>query len=212
MLRAMVSATGVTLNDWLLAVLFRAVAPLAPGLRVTGRRREIAIASIVNVRHEFGALAAGTFGQFLAALRVAFLPAKGAEPVPDVAREIHRVTAEIKRRRQYLRAVLALGIAALFWPFLTTHHRRRFFTKHNPSLGGVTILGVDGPWAAAGLAPPSGYLRGVSTGPVAPLVLAVSAGTQGLTVGITFRRGAHGPELIPAIEAELRASLGTSQC
>ena len=75
---------GVTLNDLLLALLLQAMAPLA-GERQHGRRRAMAVASILNLRADFQPPAPIVFGQFLSSFRVthpmpAGQDARGAGP------------------------------------------------------------------------------------------------------------------------------------
>jgi hypothetical protein len=211
-LRQSARALGVTLNDVLIAALLGALAPYAPERLAAARRRELNVASIVNIRREFGATAQGAFGQFLAALRVAHTVPAGIEP-GALARDVHAATERFKRGRLYMRAVVALALAALGWPLLSPLQRRQFFAKHSPAVAGVSLLSVAAPWRDRAV-PLRGYLRAISTGPLTPLVLAPSLTDQAMDMGVTFRRGACAAEVVPAIAEQIRrfANLPSPSC
>src|SRR5262249_17803689 len=69
-MRAAMKAWQVTQNDLVLAMLMQALAPLTQERRHAKRRRNLAIASIVNLRGEFDASPTTTFGQFLSSFHV----------------------------------------------------------------------------------------------------------------------------------------------
>jgi len=183
-------AWGVTVNDLWLALLLHSLAPLVPADRHTARRRDLAVASIINIRDEIEAEAHTTFGQFLSSFRV-------AHPVPDgitlkeLARDIHTETARVKHERLYLQTLLALGVVGIAWRFLSTARRQRFHAKSYAILAGLTVLNVTPLWPGADAqAPPLQYLRGVSTGPLAPLVLAITTVGNSLNAGVSYRTAA----------------------
>ena len=70
-------------------------------------RKELAVASIVNLRGEFEASASETFGQFLTSLRVSHPVPAGIE-LPELTREIHVQTARIKEQKLYLQTLLVI--------------------------------------------------------------------------------------------------------
>ncbi len=205
-LRAIGRSWGVTLNDLLMALLLRCVEPYAAGRLGEPRRREICIGSIVNIRAEFPPSAANAFGQFLAALRVTHPVPPGAT-LESLARDVRAATADIKENRWYLRSIVVLALGAMCWPFLSPARRQRFYGKHHPAWGAVTSLNVDAHWGGGGV-PPRDYLRGVSTGPLVPLLLAVSTADGMLSVGVSYHRGAFTAEIADRIEAEFRACVG----
>lgn len=200
-------AWGVTVNDLFMAMLLRALSPLAEGRRRASRRQELAVASIVNARREFGYEADGVFGQFLAALSV-------SHRVPDevslerLARDVHARTAALKRSRSYLRSLFALGIQAIAWPHLRREQRSGIYSKHFPVWGGVTALHVSAIWRSAEEgAAVADYVRGVSTGPLSPLVLAVTTARDVINVGLTYRPAAFSAAAVEGIAADLRRSV-----
>ena len=66
---------GLTRNDLLIAMLLTALAPEVPERLHARRRREIAIASVINIRHEIAPGPESSFGQFLSSFLV-------SHPVP----------------------------------------------------------------------------------------------------------------------------------
>ncbi len=182
------SAWGVTLNDLLLASLLLALAPLAPEHAGGRRRRELAVASIVNIRRDLPAEATAALGPFLASFDVSHAVPAGIG-LRQLAQDVHAEADRIKRQRLYLQPLAGLGVSGLMWPFLSPGQRERFFSKYHPVWGGVSMLNVNAIWEQAGsaAAAPADYLRAISTGPACPLVLAVTAVRDVLHVGISFR-------------------------
>jgi len=200
---------GVTVNDLWLALLLHALAPLVPAERHAARRRDLAVASIINIREDIEAGAQTTFGQFLSSFRV-------AHPVPDgislweLARDIHAETARVKRDRLYFQTLLALGMVGMVWRFLPTERRERFHSKSYAILAGLTLLNVTALWPGADTqAPPLQYLRGVSTGPLAPLVLAISTVGNTLIAGVSYRTAAFDRATIARLVSNLLHSVET---
>src|SRR5262249_3909990 len=151
------------------------------------RRNELAVASIVNLRGELASDADSTFGQFLSSLRVSH-PMPSAIDLRQLARDVHAETSRVRKRRLYLQSLLALGAAGVGWRFLSVERRRGYFAKHYPIWAGVSAVHVDPLWALALPELPAGeYLRAVSTGPLAPMVFAISTLGSALWVGVTFR-------------------------
>jgi hypothetical protein len=195
------STWGVTRNDLLMALLLAALAPLAGEARHHERRRELGVASIVNVRRDFGANVRGPFGQFLSSFRY-------SHPVPDgislreLARDLHAETERVKRRKLYLQTLLALAGVGMLWPWLSPSHRAGIHAKNYPVWVGITPLDVDRLWRkAGGRAPPAEYLRAVSTGPTAPLVVATTTAGGTLHLGLSYRTTAFTGEDVAKIAA-----------
>jgi hypothetical protein len=193
---------GVTVNDLFLAALLLTLSPLAAKRRASHHRKELAIASIVNLRGEFEASAGETFGQFLTSLRVSHLVPAGMA-LPQLAREIHVQTARIKERKLYLQTLLALGWVAFAWRFLSPDRRQCFLAKHYPIWAGITGLNIDSLWVGprAG-APAAEYLRAVPTGPLAPLVVAATTLGGVLQLGFSFRAADISRDTVQRVAAE----------
>ena len=161
-------AWGVTRADLMIALLMKAIAPLAGDARHKKRRREIGIAWIVNIRREFGTSLRESFGQFLSSYRCAHPVPEGAA-LRDLARDVHRETAKVRRRKLYLVTLLALAGLGFLWRWLSPRQKGSVDAKHYPAWAGLTPLDVDAVWReASGAAAPAEYLRAVSTGPASP--------------------------------------------
>lgn len=183
-------AWRVTRNDLLLALLLQALAPLTPDRLTARRRREIAVASVVNLRHHFDGTPASTFGQFLSSFFVSDPVTPGAS-LESLARAVHAQSQRVKRLRLYLQTLHFLAWGGLAWRYCTPAQRRRMDAKAHPVWGGVSMLAVDALWRdAPGHARALRYQRAISTGPSTPVVLAPAGVGHGLVVGVSYRTAA----------------------
>ena len=189
----------VTVNDLLMAMLMEALVPVVGERPTAERRREVAVASIVNLRHDFGYDATTTFGQFLSSFRVAH-PLPSGIGLQRLAQDIHAETARIKEEKLYLQTLLAMAAISGVWRFLSHAQRRGFHAKHYPAWGAISMVNVDPLWQeAGGPLPPPEYVRAVSTGPLAPLVVAATTSGGVLHAGISYRTAAFAPDVIDSI-------------
>jgi hypothetical protein len=192
-LRAAAKAWGVTLNDELLALLLLALDPLAPDRQQAPRRRALAVASIMNLRNEYGDAGRAAFGQFLGSLRVAH-PVPAGATLEQVARDVHAETEKVKRHKLYLQTLLAMRYVGAVWPMLSAKQRAGFYAKSYPIWAGVSMLNVNALWPRTSAShaedPPPLYIRGVPTGPLAPLVVAVTTVGDMLYAGVSYRTAA----------------------
>jgi hypothetical protein len=196
-------AWGVTVNDLLMAILLKALEPVVGERPTAERRRELAVASIVNLRKDFGYDAATTFGQFLSSFRVAHPLPPGIE-LRQLAQDIHAETSRIKSERLYMQTLIAVGAIGALWRFLSPSQRQGFYAKHHPAWGAVTMVNVDPLWEeAGGPLPPPEYVRAVSTGPLAPLVVAVTTSAGALHAGISYRTAAFTRQVVDTIATGL---------
>ena len=205
-LRAAAKQWKVTLNDLLLALLLRAVAPIASQRHHTGRRTQVALASIVNVRADFQPPASEVFGQFLSSFRVVH-PLPRGEPLEALARALSAQTARAKQLKLYLVTLLAMEAAALLWPFAKPERRHRLYLKYHPVFAGFTPLNVDA-LRRRGASRDGDYLRAASTGPMSPMVVAVTTSGAAVRVGITFRTTALSRADVDAVIASIGQSMG----
>ena len=193
------SAWGVSRNDLWLAMLLKAMAPLSPQRHAAPRRNTLAVASIVNIRRDMGDAGANAFAPMLASFRV-------AHRVPDdiglrdLARAVHGQTNRIKTGKIYLQTLLALGVVAQEWRFMSDAQRHRFFAKHYPVVAGMTPLNVDSLWAPAREGEVAlEYVRGVATGPLAPMILALTNAGGAVAVGIAYRTTVYERATVAAV-------------
>jgi len=203
-LRAAAKAWGVTFNDLLLACLLQALSPLAARRRGAARRNQLAVASILNMRRDQRPEARAAVSPFLAAFRVSHTVPEGIG-LQQLAQDIQRQTSNIKRNHLYLQSLLALGLSALLWPLLTPLQRFGFYPKHFAVWAGITSLDLNLLWGQADRADTAGldYLRAVPTGPLCPLVLAVTSVHDQLHLGFAFRTSAFSREAVDALAAAM---------
>jgi len=201
-LRGTGKAWGVTFNDLLMASALQALAPLAPERARQPRRRELAVASIVNIRDDFGPAARAALSPFLASFRVSH-PVPAGIGLRELVQAVHVETVRVKSKRVDLLGLLALGVSALMWPFLSPHQRARFYFKYHPAWAGVTTLNVNALWGRAdGRDLPFDYIRAVPTGPLCPMVFAVTTARDMLHVGVSYRTAAFSPAAIDGVVKE----------
>lgn len=203
-LLAACKAWGVTLNDLLLAALLQALSPLAEARRREARRRQIAVASIMNINRDVSPGAEAVLSPCLAALRIAHEVPPGLE-LRLLAQQVHTASSALKARHRYLSSLFGLGLSALIWPFLDTAQRQGLYAKHYPLWAGVTTLNLNPIWSSTGDARTEGldYLRAVPTGPMTPLVLAATTAHEVLHLGIAYRKAAYSPEAVEGIATSL---------
>jgi hypothetical protein len=201
-LRGASKAWGVTFNDLLMASVLQALAPLAPERARQPRRRELAVASIVNIRDDFGPAARAALSPFLASFRVSH-PVPAGIGLRELVRAVHAETARVKAKRADLVSLLALGVSGLMWPFLSLRQRARFFIKYHPAWAGITTLNVNTLWGRRdGRDAPFDYIRAVPTGPLCPMVFAVTTVRDVLHVGVSYRTAAFSPAAIDGVAKE----------
>jgi hypothetical protein len=199
-MRAAAKAWGVTFNDLLLACLLQALSPLAARRRSASRRNRLAVASIMNMRRDLRAEARNAVSPFLAAFRVSHCVPEGIE-LRELAQAVQQQTSRIKRNHLYLQSLLALGLSALLWPLLTPLQRLGFYPKHFAVWAGITSLDLNLIWGQASSADTAGldYLRAVPTGPLCPLVLAVTSVHDRLHLGFAYRTSAFSREAVQGL-------------
>jgi hypothetical protein len=187
---AAAKAWSVTMNDLLLALLLLALDPLTSWRQRSPRRRALAVASIMNLRAEYGDAGQAAFGQFLSSLRVSHPVPPGAT-LRSVAQDVHAETTRVKQRKLYLQPLLAMRYVSTVWPMLSPKQRAGFYAKSYPIWAGVSALNVNALWPQqnAGDRTPV-YIRGVPTGPLAPIVLAVTTVGEVLYGGVSYRTAA----------------------
>jgi hypothetical protein len=110
-LRGAGKAWGVTFNDLLMASVLQALAPLAPERAQQPRRRELAVASIVNIRDDFGAAAHAALSPFLASFRVSH-PVPAGLGLRELVQAVHAQTARVKAKRADLVSLRPRGVGA----------------------------------------------------------------------------------------------------
>jgi hypothetical protein len=201
-LRGTGKAWGVTFNDLLIASALRAFEPFAAERAREPRRRELAVASIVNIRDDLGAAARATVSPFLASFRISH-PVPAGIGLRELVAAVHAETARVKARRLDLLSLVALAVSALMWPFLSPAQRARFYVKYYPAWAGVTALNVNALWGRGeGTGAPFDYLRAVPTGPLCPMVFAVTTVKDVLHVGVAYRTAVFSSATVDQVTSE----------
>jgi hypothetical protein len=195
-------ALEVTLNDLFLAVLLRAVSPLAGARRAQPRRRCLSVGCIVNTRRDFGVQTGSCFGLFLASFTVT-LPAPDDLPLPQLAQAVRDQTRRFKQARLYLAAPFQYALARFLLGFCSADRRRKFYPKHHPLWGGITNMNLNSLWPQPAAGPALDYLRAVSTGPATPLVLSITTLGQVVNIGLSYRPTVFSPTAIEHVKAAL---------
>lgn len=211
-LRAAAKAWDVTLNELLMAAMLLALSPHALDRRREPRRSELALASILNMRRDFGPDAQDALNPFLAAFRVSHAVPDGMA-LSELALEVHAQAARVKRGHLYLQSLIALGVSALLWPMLSLRRRHAFFPKYFAVWAGITSLDVDALWARSADAGCEGldYLRAVPTGPLCPVVFAVTAARGALNVGIAYRTAAFSRPALERLAADFMRAIASAR-
>ncbi len=209
-LRAQARVFGVTLHDLVVALLLRTLSPFAIDRRNERRRRKIGVASIVNIRRDFDGDNARAFGQLLASMHLTHAVPDGIG-VRELARDVRSATLPIKRSHLYLRTLFGLSVASWSWRFMSTAQRNRFYSKHHPTWAGISMLDVDPLWPEA-LGPANLYTRGVSTGPLTPAVLAISATSTALSIGVSWRPTALSADFPNRLQSEIQQCVLQNPC
>jgi hypothetical protein len=188
-LRSLVAAAkswGVTVNDLFVALLMKSLSPCAAGRVQARKRRKISVGCIVNLRQDLGADSRRAFGLFLGSFTVTHEVPAGIS-LRELAGDIRQQTFPIKRHRLYLGTPLELGFARFVLRFFSPGRRRRFYAKYHPLWGGITNMNLNRLWEQSGRSAPMDYFRGVSTGPVTPLVLSVTTVGDRANLGLSYR-------------------------
>jgi len=192
-------AWAVTRNDLMLAMMLCAISPEVEGRRGATRRNEIAVASVINLRDQVAESPHRAFGQFLSSFLVSHtVPADIT--LEALARDVHAQTERVKRRKLYLQTLFLIACGGLAWRFMTPEQHKQMDAKNYPVWGGLSALNVEAIWnGVPGNTPVLHYLRAVSTGPIAPIVVAPASVGDGLHIGVTYRTSAFTREDIERI-------------
>jgi len=202
-LRAAARSFGVTLNDTLIAIMLLAQDATLPARDRTARRSELAVASIMNLREAHGDEARRTFGQFLSSFRISH-PVPPGIALRDLAQDVHRTTARVKRERLYLATLSAVAVDRVIGRFQTPKQRMAVYAKSYPVGAGISSLNVDSLWHLAGSEGAPAYVRGVPTGPTSPLAVAITTANGELCAGLSYRTAAFTADAIARIEDDIR--------
>lgn len=141
---------------------------------------------------------ARAFGLFLGSFTVTH-PVPEGIPLRELAGDIRRQTLAIKQRQLYLATPMELALGRFVLRFFSPERRRTFYQKNYPLWGGLTNMNLNVLWEHSEADGALDYFRGVSTGPVTPLVFSVTTFGGHANVGLSFRRTVFSPEDIQGV-------------
>ncbi len=185
-LAAAAKSWDVTINDIFLAVLLVCCSPFTRHRFNHPSRRRIGLGCIVNTRGDLGRADPHDWGLFLGSFLVSHETPDGVG-LRELAQDIRLQTRDIKRRKAYAGPPVELALGRYLLSFFSTEYRPKLYQKHYPLWGGITNMNLNSLWPQPPGAQPLQYFRGVSTGPVTPLVLSVTTAGAVMNVGLTFR-------------------------
>lgn len=195
----------VTVNDLLLAMLLRGLAPLAVG-RLKARRRRLALGCIASLRPDLAEAERRRFGLLLGMFVVSHEVAEEMG-LRALALEVRRQTLFIKRHKLHVATPVDLALARGLMTFFSPERRRTFYPKHHPLWGGLTNMNLNRLWPATAAGAPLDYWRAVATGPVAPLVLSATTFGEHLNLTWNYRTAAFTSAEIEAVQERFAAQL-----
>jgi hypothetical protein len=178
---------NLTANDLLLALILKSFSPLSTGRANAARRRKLSVGCIVNLRRELRVDSPRTFGLFLGSFTVTHAVSRDIT-LRELAADIRAQTVLIKRQRLYLATPMELGLGRFVLRLFSPERRRKFYQKHYPLWGGLTNMNLNSLWEQSKDGGPMDYIRGVSTGPVTPLVFSVTTVGDRANIGLVYRR------------------------
>ena len=196
----------MTLNDVLMALLLLAQDAVTPARDMNKRRHELAVASIINLRGAHGEDARTTFGQFLSSFRVSHPVPRGVT-LHELVCDVHRATARIKREKLFLTTLFAMAADRMVGRLQTPAQRMSVYAKNYPVGAGVSSLNVDALWWRSDCGSAPMYIRGVPTGPLSPIVFAVTTSGDRLCVGVSYRTTAETQDGADQIETDVLAGI-----
>lgn len=154
---------------------------------------------IVNLRRELGIDSGRTFGLFLGSFTVTHALQESIT-LRDLAGDIRQQTLGIKGKQLYLATPMELGLGRFVLGFFSPEQRKKFYQKNYPLWGGLTNMNLNSLWGQSKDDGAMDYYRGVSTGPVTPLVFSVTTFGDHANVGLSFRRTVFSPENIDGVK------------
>ena len=164
----------------------------------------------MNLRKDLGVDSRRTFGLFLGSFTVTHEVPEGIS-LRELGAEVERQTSSIKRHKSYLGTPLELTLARFMLRFFSSQRREKFYAKNFPLWGGITNMNVNSLWEPEGGNAPLDYFRGVSTGPVTPLVLSVTTAGDRANIGLSYRTSVFSPTDIEGLKRRFLEHLGETR-
>ena len=184
-LLAVAHRRGVTLNDLFLSALARACD--AHGVAPRRSSRDLALGTIVDLRAMSSEDLENTFSLFLGFTAVVVEGEHLADP-DQVLTGIARQNSRHKESRAAAANMLRLAAGYAQVQFLSPQRLEAFYRNYMPLSGGVSNVNMNRAWPAQyHPAPLLDYIRVAPTGPMVPVVIAVTTIGSRFTFTLTRR-------------------------
>jgi NRPS condensation-like uncharacterized protein len=196
---------GVTVNDLLLALMMKCLAPACEEHKRPNRGK-ISIGCVVNARNDLGLANRRKFGLFLGGF-VATHAIPTDIGLTELVKDIHRQVLAIKKTRLYLATSLEMAVGRFMYSLYSTKRRNKFYQKFYPLWGGISNMNLNRLWAQQPSEKQVDYLRAVSTDPVNHLVLSVTTFGSVMNIGLCSRSAVLSPAQIEELKTCFLESL-----
>ncbi len=176
---------GATLNDFFMAALARACDAHGAEPRRSGR--DLAMGTIADLRALSRETLENTFGLFLGFTEVVIR----AEDLKDREKVVSAVAAHnarLKEKKAAAASILRMGMGFMQGRFLSQKRLTSFYRNYMPLFGGVSNVNMNRSWPAKyhpGVV--LDYIRVAPTGPMVPVVIAVTTIGKRCTFMLTRR-------------------------
>ena len=172
--------------------MLQTLSPLAEKRQTARRRVYLAAASIINIRGDVGADVRDMVRPVPEFVPRRAPGARRASACANWRRTSTPRPREWKERKLYLQTLVVMFYSSIVWRFLGLCRSGSASTSRTGRSGSAsrcsTSMRCGGKAAPPIRRPP--YLRAVSTGPLAPMVVAVTTAGGALEAGISYRTGA----------------------
>jgi len=186
-LHAFSKSVGVSVHDVFLAALARGMAEFMPSRSRHGKRRNLALGTIVDTRGVSCDDLAEAMGMYLAYYVVQCEPRRRAR-LADLAARIGTETRRIKARRRYLDTLVNMKMGTYVWPLLPDRAKPHFFRQTLTLSAGISNVTLRDTWLETDARQHIlDHVRIAPTGPLLPLVLTPTTLNGHLNIGITYR-------------------------
>jgi hypothetical protein len=197
----------VTLNDVIMAALARACDE--HGANPRRAEQDMALGTIVDLRATSSEDMENTFGMFLGFLGVV-VPAGRLRDREGLLAYIAAHSARQKERKAAQASMVRMAIGYAQGRMLSARQLAAFYRTYMPFSGGISNVNMNRSWPAAyHPSPLLDYVRVAPTGPMVPLVIAVTTIGKRFSFVLTRRESlvdaARGAQLAQAFAEELTA-------
>ena len=185
---------GAKVHDVLLAAVAEACDRFVP-LQSRGKRRDLAVGSIVDLRRQAPADLHNTFGLFLGFSDIVCRP-HDLKAWDRLVRCVAAQNRAHKARGVPQASLLWMAAALAVSPLVSSKELYKFYRKELPMAGGLSNVNLNESWAVRYYPSPLlDYVRVSPTGPLVPLVFSTSTLGERLTFAMTYRDALLGPDV-----------------